>query len=270
MAASSKSEVNITLFRGWDDRGKYVWSPFVTKLEFRLRTSNVPYTCGVGSISSGPKGKIPYIELSSPSSPAPEVVGDSTLILKRLIEEGIVQDLNGRLRGKEKGLDLAVRSLLEDKLYFYHGYERWVKNFYAMRDHAMWSIPWPMRVLVGALAYRGNVRKLFDQGTGRFSDEEILGFKTEIWEGIEEMLRESRETKRRVGGKDGEAEGCWWVLGGEQPTEADAVLYGFVVSVLVCDAGPESRKLLKEKFGDVVEWAGRIHKRWFPDYEIWE
>lgn len=74
------------------------------------------------------------------------------------------------------------------------------------------------------------------------------------------MLEESRRSA-----KPGE---CFWVLGSNEPTEADATVFGFVISVLVCDAGPESKELLKGSFPTVVDYAERIHKRWFTDYEL--
>ncbi|KAF2188663.1 hypothetical protein K469DRAFT_565914 [Zopfia rhizophila CBS 207.26] len=258
---TSQPQPKITLYRGWLDTGKYVWSPFVTKLEFRLRTSNIPYTTACGSTSSGPTGIIPYIELSSPSSPLPEFYGDSSLIMKTLIDREIMKDVNARLDGKEKAIDLALRALVEDKLYFFHTYERWIQNYYTMRDHVLWQIPYPLRIIIGLLAYRGTVRKLHDQGTGRFSNSEIRAFIKEIWEGINGILVESKRKSR-----DKE---CFWLLGRAEPTEADASVFGFVVSVLVCDAGPESRELVRG-FPVVVEWVERIHKKWFPDYEVCE
>jgi glutathione S-transferase len=235
-------------------------------MEFRLRTSSTPYTPACGSTFKGPKGKIPYVELSTSSST--EQLADSSLILKSLSENGLVKDLNARLSSKEKSLDLAVRAMMEDKLTFYQTYERWILNYYAMRDYALSAIPYPIRIGVGMLAYRGNVRKLYDQGTGRFSAAEILEFKREVWNAIDLLLEDSqRKVFDQKKGKD--AERIWWVLGGEEPTEADATIYGFVVSVLVSTAGPESQRLLKDEFPGVVEWAERVHRRWFPDYEMW-
>lgn len=54
---------NLILYRGWDDNGEYVWSPFVTKIEFQLRLNRVAYTTVAGSIREGPRGKIPYLEI---------------------------------------------------------------------------------------------------------------------------------------------------------------------------------------------------------------
>jgi glutathione S-transferase len=260
VAMTTKEQPTITLYRGFADREKYVWSPFVTKVEFRLRTSNTPYRPAIGSPGGGPKGKIPYVEVAHPNQ-GPEWLSDSSLILQSLSQRGITTDLNAALSPAQKGQDLAIRALLEDKLYFYTGHERWVKNYYTMRDHVLGSIPYPLRIVIGLLAYRGNVKKLHDQGAGRFNDGEIRGFVSEIWEGIDGMLCDSR---RRA--KDGE---CFWVLGGEEPTEADATLFGFVTSTLVCKAGPESRALLKGEFPVLVEWAERVHRKWFPDYEKW-
>jgi glutathione S-transferase len=259
-AMATKEQPAITLYRGFDDRGKYVWSPFVTKLEFRLRTSSTPYKAAIGSPGGGPKGKIPYVEVTEPNQPA-EWLSDSSLILQTLVSRGIADDLNAGLSPAQKGQDLAIRALLEDKLYFYTGHERWVKNYYTMRDHVLSSIPYLLRIVVGLLAYRGNVKKLHDQGAGRFSDGEIRGFVKEIWGGINGMLSESR--------RKAEKGRCFWVLGGEEPTEADATLFGFVTSTLVCEAGPESRALLKREFPVVLEWAEKVHERWFPDYEMW-
>lgn len=106
--------------------------------------------------------------------------------------------------------------------------ERWVDNYYTMRDHVLGAIPYPIRVVVGILAHRNHVSMLHGQGTGRFTNEEVRQSKTEIWGHIDGLLRASRAKA---------AEGAlFWALGGEGPTEADATLFGFVVSVLISTA----------------------------------
>lgn len=113
----------LRLFRGSEDAGHYVSSPFVTKVEFRLRLADVDYDLGAGAPWNGPKGKIPYLELQAElddGEQKPKMLGDSTFITRHLIESGILRDLNADLPPREKAQDLALRSLLEDKLYFYH------------------------------------------------------------------------------------------------------------------------------------------------------
>jgi hypothetical protein len=115
MTPDNTQKGSLVLYRGWKETGNYVWSPFVTKLELRLRHAGVPYRIDVGSATTAPKGKIPYIEITES-----ECLGDSTLIIKRLMKNGTVQDLNAKLSPENRAHDIALRALLEDKLYFYH------------------------------------------------------------------------------------------------------------------------------------------------------
>jgi hypothetical protein len=190
-----------------------------------------------------------------------QALADSSLISKDLIERGLLNDLNATLSAKEKGQDLAIRAMLEEKLFFYNIRERWIDNYYIMRDYSMAKVPFPQRTIFGYLGYRGNIRKLHDQGTGRFSDDEIRAFRKDIWESVNAFLEESQKLAT--------ADECFWVLGGQSPTEADATVYGFAVSTLVAESGPESKQLVQTECPAVVEYATRIHRRYFPDYEMW-
>lgn len=109
-----------------------------------------------------------------------------------------------------------------------------------MRDHILWSLPYPMRVLVGLLIYRNTTNTLHGQGTGRHTAEEIAAFRAEIWETLAGLLAASRTKQaggstRSTRSKKADDE-PFWALGGEEPTEADTVLFGFIVSVLICTA----------------------------------
>ena len=99
-----------------------------------------------------------------------------------------------------------------------------------MRDHVLWSIPYPVRVLVGLIIHRNTIATLHGQGTGRHSPSEIAAFRLEIWEGFNDLLLASKSNSH---GADTDP---FWVLGGAHPTEADCVLFGFIVSVLICTA----------------------------------
>ncbi len=100
-----------------------------------------------------------------------------------------------------------------------------------MRSKILAALPYPVQVLVGQFAYRGESRTLYGQGTGRFTAEEITKFKTEVWENVNALLATSSR-KRGSGGSGG----TFFVLGGNGPTEADTTLYGFIASGLVCAA----------------------------------
>ncbi|KAL8676075.1 MAG: hypothetical protein Q9186_007370 [Xanthomendoza sp. 1 TL-2023] len=223
----------ITVFRGFPATASYVWSPFVCKLEARLRFASLAYKTDQGAPPKGPRGKIPYLSVakSNDAAAAPEMVSDTTLISERLVDEGLAEDLNGKLSPVEKAQDAAVRALLEEKLYFYQTYERWEQNYYTMRDKALAALPLPVKVLVGQLGYRKMNGTLYGQGTGRLTPEEITKFKTEAWENVNALLTASSR-KRGTGTQDG----MFFLLGGSKPTEADTTLFGFVASGLVCAA----------------------------------
>lgn len=172
------------------------------------------------------------------------------------------EDLNAKLSPTEKALDLAIRALLEDKLCFYQSYERWHENYYTMRPGVLAALPYPVQLVVGLLAHRGVMRTLYGQGTARFSREEISSFRRHIWENVNALLVASR-------GKRTETDATFWVLGGEGPSEADATLFGFIAAGMVCEAAPESNKVIKG-FPAVVDYAQRIHERYFPDYTYLE
>ncbi|KAI0152734.1 hypothetical protein GGR57DRAFT_470119 [Xylariaceae sp. FL1272] len=254
----------LTMYRGWPDPNLYVWSPFVTKLEARLRFSGLPYKCASGSLKSAPRGKIPYLDLTPADNAGPvEQLSDSTLIVKDLTARGMLNALNDGLSKTEKATDLALRALLEDKLGFYHSWERWTQNYNTMRDHVMSSIPYFIRIFIGQLAYRNTVATLHGQGTGRFSAEEIGEFRNEIWSSFNDLLLESKVKNGTKGKGDDEP---FWVLGGDEPTEVDATLFGFIVSALLCTAGPGSKADVKS-FPVLGEYAKRIHGRYFPEYD---
>ncbi|KAI8956539.1 putative glutathione S-transferase [Daldinia sp. FL1419] len=267
---NSNINPDITIFRGFREAGKHVWSPYVIKLEARLRFAGVRYETAVGSPRTAPRGKIPYIECrdlsvtSSSGESQPKVqLGDSGLVAKTFIEWGVLPDLNKALDPSQSLQDMALVALLENKLYFYHTWERWIQNYYTMRDHVLWPIPYPIRIIVGLLAYRANAALLKSLGTSRFTEEEIANFIREIWGAISAQL-----TISRSGSSKGNGTEPFWVLGGDEPTEADTSLFGFIVSAWICEAGPISHDIIKS-FPVLLDYAGRIHDRYFPDYEKW-
>ncbi|GKZ89007.1 hypothetical protein AnigIFM59636_010144 [Aspergillus niger] len=259
----SQDQPEITLYRGFPGTGIYTWSPFVTKLEARLRLAGLSYRTESGSIRAAPRGKVPYVTVSDTDESGrnqARTMSDSGLIIQDFVNEAVLPDLNGDLTVQEKVLDSGVRALLEDKLYFLQGYEKWIDNYYSMRAHILASLPYPVQVIVGHLIYRKQYQVLHGQGTLRYSDAERTTFKKQIWEEINALLADSRLNSDR--------KGVFWVLGGQRPTEADVTLFGFIVGALICTACPETQRIVRG-LPVVVEYAHRIHDRYFPDYELW-
>lgn len=116
-----KSSTRILLYRGFPPSNQYTWSPFVTKLEFRLRLAGIAYQNLEGNPTEGPAGKVPYVDISALSdgqTGQKELVGDSGVIIRTLIGRGAMTDLNSELTVEDKLTDVGIKALFEDKLYF--------------------------------------------------------------------------------------------------------------------------------------------------------
>lgn len=103
-----------------------------------------------------------------------------------------------------------------------------------MRDHVLSAVPWPARILVGQIKHRGFYKSLYGQGTMRYSRKEARATKEEIWQSINGVLSAVRARGGSSAAQDTRAP--FWFLGGDAPTEVDATLFGFLVSVLMCSA----------------------------------
>ena len=106
-------------------------------------------------------------------------------------------------------------------------------NFYTMRPGALAALPYLLQLIIGNLAYKGTRRTLHGQGTGRYTNDEVRQFKVEIWESLNVLLSESRNSSAAAK-RDRHAP--FWVLGRSEPSEADATVYAFIVASLVCIA----------------------------------
>lgn len=102
-------------------------------------------------------------------------------------------------------------------------------NYHAMRDTVLAFIPSPLRNVLGLVVFRKVKGRLDGQGALGFTDEEAAAIGAEAWESVNALLVESHD-KAKEAGKDGP----FWVLGGAQPTEADATVFGFIVGSLDC------------------------------------
>lgn len=94
-----------------------------------------------------------------------------------------------------------------------------------------------MRVLIGQIVYRNHKAMLYGQGTLRLSDEEIGAAKREIWDSINGVLVAVRSSRAAgSSGSNDPKKRPFWFLGGDEPTEVDTTLFGFIMSVLLSNA----------------------------------
>lgn len=101
-----------------------------------------------------------------------------------------------------------------------------------MRSGILSTLPYPLQILVGFLIHRKSSQTLYGQGTARYTAEERTAFKKQIWGNVNALLATSRSKQANFDQDDS----VFWVLGGDEPSEADATLFGFITGALVCAA----------------------------------
>ena len=94
---------------------EYGYTAFCTKLYFRLRHAGIQYETSRGTRGQAPKGKMPYVRFDETG----ELLGDSSLITQRLIDDGKLEDLNAGLSPGQRAADFCLRSMIDDRMYFY-------------------------------------------------------------------------------------------------------------------------------------------------------
>lgn len=99
----AKTNSKLTVFRDADAPGAYTWSPFVAKLEAHLRFCHLSYKVSAGSLSESPKGKLPYVRIEDGVGNM-QILSDSTLIMRKLVDEEAIADLNASLSPKKKSI----------------------------------------------------------------------------------------------------------------------------------------------------------------------
>ncbi|KAI9875946.1 MAG: hypothetical protein M1830_007691 [Pleopsidium flavum] len=297
----------LTVYTGATRPGIYSWSPFDIKIEARLRFSHRAYSVHKGSPPKGPRGKIPYARIGHDGGQTTQndpkdygqdggersiTLGDSTLITRKLIALGELEDLNAKLSPVQKAQDLTIRALLEEKMYFI-GVRApiglWVEHRHVYPDtetpirslrtansqsspyhrRPLSTIPYPIRIVVGFFLARKLRGSYYAQGIGRYTDEERSMFCEEAWTAFNDILTANNVQGDGKRAEGGDGQGIQWVLGTEGPTEADASLYGVLAGNLISSANPEMQRTIR-KFPALVNYAERVHDTFFPDYSRWK
>jgi glutathione S-transferase len=188
-------------------------SPFCSKVEAYLRMAEIPYRGVVGDPRKAPKQKLPVLQDGE------LLIPDSNAILAHL-ESTRGRPLDARLSPHQQAIATAVRSMIEEQLYFLVVYLRW-------KSDAAWAIYQPVFIeLAGQLGVPGfmrgfvsnQVRKqmlraLHGQGTGRHTPEEIVTIGKGLIDSVAELC-----------------EGPFYF--GAEPSTLDATVYAFGESLV--------------------------------------
>ena len=220
--------------------GRLNASPFVVKLETWLRLAGLPYQFKPASPLKAPKGKVPYIEEDG------VMMGDSQFIIDHLIKRhGLT--LDDHLSEVERATGRAVRRMLEEGTYFCTLHYRWLtpQGWAAYKPIMKAIAPGLMLELI-----RRNLRKRgVGQGTGRHTDDEILGL----------ACADLRAVSAILGDRP--------FLLGDRPSSADATVYAFDQGNLTFPAD-NPIKAAVQSCPNLVAYVARMTERCWPEGEL--
>ncbi|XP_078688740.1 failed axon connections homolog isoform X2 [Branchiostoma floridae x Branchiostoma belcheri] len=216
-------------------------SPFCLKLETYLRLAGIPYENVYKRMELGPKGKIPWIEYNG------RAMADSGLIIQFFKEE-LEIDLNRPLSTTDRAISRAFVKMLEENTYWGLVYSRWIENFHVLGP--LFEVGWFMHNVLLRRAAQRLKKMLWAHGMGRHSPKDIHDITEMDIKAVSEFLGEKP-----------------FVMG-QEPTEADATVYGFMAEILW--AAPQSSDLyvlVTEKCPNIREYCVRMTRRYWQDWE---
>jgi len=234
-------------------------SGFCQKLETFLRATNfTSYTETYTLPHRAPKGKLPYIILSTPSSsssstPKIETIADTGFIIRHLVKNGIVEDLDKALTPRQKAESKAFITWTEELYYPALVQTQWArdKNYAATAADVTKTLPPVIGGLICWYLRRNIINMLWMHGVGRHSNSEIDTMLQEYADALSARLEEN-------GGGE--------FFHGQTPTLVDVVLYGFMANALNEPGNPEYRGMVL-KGERLKRYVAVCTKLWFPEYE---
>ncbi|KAG8213394.1 hypothetical protein J3R82DRAFT_11893 [Butyriboletus roseoflavus] len=226
-------------------------SGFCQKLETYLRYSKISYEHRDTYPYKGPKGKVPYAEITHDGQTV--TIPDSHFIIQYLVEKELIKDPDelASLTAAQKAESRAFQAYVEEVLYYAIVYDRWCidANYVVVEQETFGGLWWPMRSFMSWFFHRRVTGLLYSAGMGRHSPGEVHRLQREVLEALEVKYA-----------------GHKYFHGGELPSRIDLTVYGFLANILMTGGSPYFTALIlgsKVLRPFVEEMTGSL----FPEYE---
>lgn len=249
-AAAMASSTHVVLCAPQKPKDKPSLSGFCQKLEVFLRYSGISYELRDGHPHQGPKGKIPFAEITHDGHTV--VVPDSHFIIRYLIEHKLIKDPDdlAGLTAEQRAESRAFQAFIEET-YFAIVYERWCipENYEVTMREIVGNAPWLLRLYLGWTLYRRVTSALWGAGMGRHSWEDVQTLQREAFEALEVKLQ-----------------GHKYFYGDERPSRIDLTVYGFLANILTAEGNPHfSNMILGSKV--MRSFVREMTTALFPEYD---
>jgi len=210
-------------------------SPACAKVETYLRMAELEFkTVSTMDSRKAPKGRLPYI------TDGGRTIADSTFIIEYL-KEHYGDPLDAYLSDGDKAISLAFQRMIEENLYWCIIHARWQddRNWPTLKKALFSRMPFPLRVIIPAIARKMAIGGLKGHGMGRHSVAEV----SEI------AIRDIAAVATFLGDKT--------FIMGDKPSSLDATVYAFI-STLLGDPVQSEFKNFAKKQQNLVDHCDRM------------
>lgn len=218
-------------------------SPYVTKMDCYLRMTGLPYDLVIGDLNTAPKGKLPYIE------DGVATVADTSFILEYL--KGTYGDtLDCDLTPEQSAVAFTFWRLMDESFYWCLVQSRYRRDEDFKLYDPLWArffghLPLSERKPAILDARERLLVEFYQSGRGRHSYDEVEHI----------ACKEVEAVSTYLGDKN--------FLFGDQPTSADAAVYGFF-SNLIYVPFPSGVKTYAISLPNIVAYMERISQTYYP------
>ena len=225
-------------------------SGFCQKLETFLRYSKISYEHRDTYPFKGPKGKVPYAEITHDGQTV--TIPDSHFIIQYLVEKGLVKDPDelASLTTAQIAESRAFQAYVEEVLYYAIVYDRWCidENYVVVEQETFGRLSWPLRPLMSWFMWRRVTNLLYSAGMGRHSPEEVHRLQREAFEALETKYAAHK------------------YFHGEIISRIDLTVYGFLANMVMTGGSPYFTGLI---CGSTVlrPFVEEMTSTLFPEYE---
>lgn len=219
-------------------------SPFVIKAMTLLKMADVAYVVDTTGFRRAPKGKLPYIDDDG------AIVPDSTFIRFHL-EKTRGVDFDAGLSAMERAQSWAIEKLCENHLISIIALHRWRDDENFARGIGAFfdgMLPALVRAPTKWAIRRGIVRRLREQGTGRFTKDEIDSLGQRDVDALATLLGDTP------------------YLMGNSPCAADASMFAALALLMDPATASPTRDAALSK-PNLVAYRERMRARYFPEVE---
>lgn len=218
-----------------------VQSGYCNKLEFFLKFSGVEFIERETFPYTSPKGKLPYIIYNN------EIISDSSLIIKYLIKNKIVKNIDINITEKDKSISLSFQRIIEEHLYIGVIYERWLteEGWKIQKPLLLDDIPFILKPILPLIMKRKINNVVYYQGLGVHSKDEIFNLMEENIIALANYIKDKK-----------------YFLGYEKPTIIDSIVAGFLYSILYWPSNPTITKIVK-KYDNLINYVNNIRNEFF-------